>query len=160
SWSDNPTRTITGFDSTGLPLGPPVTYTNAYTAGLNPLLSPVLPSQTDTTPRNFTWNAGVVRELHKHVQLDLSYLTSPASYLFTVEPFTGAVNQPSFLGLTNTGSSLYHEMAVTLDYKLHRADQIKATYIWSHSRGSLNSLSSVMIPFAAPVIRPNVYGIL
>src|SRR5215469_2393665 len=62
NWSDNPARTITGFDATGVPLGPPVTYTNAYTAGFNPLVSPVLPSQTDTTPRNFTWNAGVVRE--------------------------------------------------------------------------------------------------
>ena len=160
NWSDNPARTITGFDAAGVPLGPPVTYTNAYTAGFNPLVSPVLPSQTDTTPRNFTWNAGVVRELHKNLQLDLGYLTSHASYLFTVEPFTGALNQPSYLGLTNRGSSLYHEMAVTLDYKFRRTDQVKATYIWSQARGSLNSLSSVMIPFAAPVIRPDVYGIL
>jgi hypothetical protein len=32
--------------------------------------------------------------------------------------------------------------------------------IFGAGRGDLNNLSNVMIPFAAPVIRPNVYGIL
>jgi len=161
SWSANPARTITEYETTGVPVAPPVTtYTNAYTAGLNPLVSPVLPTQPNTTPRNFTWNVGVVRELRKNLQLELGYLNSHASYLFTVEPFTAAANQQSFLGLTNTGSSLYHEMEATVDFKLRRKDQLKATYIWSQARGSLNSLSSVMIPFAAPVIRQDIYGIL
>src|SRR5208283_2002601 len=63
NWAANPSRTITDYDTNGAPAAPPVTYTNAYTAGLNPLVSPALPSQPGTTPRNFTWNAGVVREL-------------------------------------------------------------------------------------------------
>ena len=92
-------------------VAPPVTYTNAYTAGLNPLVSPVLPTQPNTTPRNFTWNAGMVRELRKNLQLELSYLHSHTSYLFEVEPFTAAAaSDESFMALTNTGSSMYHEM--------------------------------------------------
>jgi hypothetical protein len=160
NWANNPARTITQFDIAGLPLGPPVTYTNAYTAGLNPLTSPVLPSQPDTTPRNVTWNLGVVRELRKNLQLDVGYLNSRTSYLFVVEPFTAASPAaPSYMGLTNDGSSKYHELETSVHYTFGES-QLKASYIWSHARGDLNNLSSIMIPFAAPVVRPNVYGIL
>jgi hypothetical protein len=159
NWADNPARTITQFNAAGLPIGPPVTYTNVYTAGLNPLSSTVLPSQPDTTPRNITWNLGAVRELHKNLQLDVGYLNSHTSYLFLVEPFTAAssANQ-SFMGLTNTGSSKYQELETSVRYTFRDSDQLKASYIWSQSQGDLNNLSTTMIPFAAPVIRPNVYG--
>jgi hypothetical protein len=161
NWADNPARTITQFDTSGLPIAPPVTYTNVYTAGLNPLASPVLPAQPHTTPRNVTWNFGAVRELRKNMKLDVSYLNSRTSYLFVVEPFTAAApTGESFLGLTNTGSSEYHELEASVHYTFRGSDQFKASYIWSHARGDLNNLSSVMIPFAAPVFRPNVYGIL
>jgi Carboxypeptidase regulatory-like domain len=161
NWSANPTRTITDFETAGVPTAPPVTYTNAYTAGLNPLVSPVLPTQPSTTPRNFTWNAGMVRELRKNLHLELSYLNSHTSYLFVVEPFTAAaVSDESFMALTNTGSSMYHEMEASVRFRFHQSDQLKVSYIWSQARGDLNSLSSVMIPFDLPVIRPDVYGIL
>jgi hypothetical protein len=161
NWADNPARTITQFDPSGMPIAPPVTYINAYTAGLNPLASPVLPPQPNTTPRNVTWNAGAVRELRKNMKLDVSYLNSRTNYLFVVEPFTAAApTDESFLGLTNTGSSNYHELEASVHYTFRDSDQFKASYIWSHARGDLNNLSSVMIPFVAPVFRPNVYGIL
>jgi hypothetical protein len=161
NWAANPSRTITEFNNSGLPIGPPITYTNVYTAGLNPLVSPSLSQQPDTTPRNVTWNLGVVRELHKNLQLDVSYLNSRTSYLFVVEPFTAASpTEASYMGLTNTGSSKYHELEASVHYTFRVSDQLKASYIWSHARGDLNNLSSTMIPFAAPVLRPDVYGIL
>lgn len=161
NWSANPTRTITEFDTAGVPTAPPVTYANAYTGSLNPLLSPDLPNQPNTTPRNFTWNAGIVRELRKNLLLELSYLNSHTSYLFVVEPFTGAApGEESFMALTNTGSSLYDELEASVHYTFRDSDQLKASYTRSRARGDLNNLSSVYIPFAAPVIRPDVYGIL
>jgi hypothetical protein len=161
NWAANPTRTITSFDTAGIPTAAPISYTNAYTAGLNPLVSPVLPAAPGTTPRNFTWNAGVVRELHKNLLLDVSYINSHTSYLFLVQPFTAAApNGDSFMALTNTGSSLYREFEASVHYTFHERDQVHASYIWSRTRGDLNNLSSVFIPFAAPVVRPDVYGIL
>jgi hypothetical protein len=161
NWGDNPARTITQFDTSGAPIAPPVTYTNAYAAGLNPLSSPVLPSKPSSTPRNVTYNAGVVRQLHKNLQLDLGYLDSRTSYLFVVQPFTAASpGDPSYMGLTNTGSTKYHELEATVRYTFGASNQLKASYIWSHARGDLNNLSNIMIPFAAPVVRPDVYGIL
>ena len=161
NWAGNPTQTITEYGTTGVPSAPPVTYTNAYTAGLNPLVSPVSPTQPSTTPRNFTWNAGIVRDLRKNLQFELSYLHSHTSYLFEVEPFTAAAaSDQSFMALTNTGSSMYHEMEASVHDRFRQSDQVNASYIWSRARGDLNSLSNVMIPFAAPVIRPDVYGVL
>jgi hypothetical protein len=77
-----------------------------------------------------------------------------------VDPFTAAAGSESFIGLTNTGASHYREMEATMRYSFRERDQVNASYIWSRSRGDLNSLSNVYIPFAAPVIRPDVYGIL
>ena len=156
----NPTRVITPFDAAGLPSGLPVTYANAYAGGMNPLNASALPSQPGTTPRNLTWNAGVERELRKNVFLRVGYIDSHTTYLFAENPFTGAPGAQSFLALTNTGSSHYRELENTVHFTFRRNDEVNVSYIWSRTRGDLNNLSSVLIPFAQPVIRPNVYGIL
>jgi hypothetical protein len=156
----NPTRIVNEFDPTGAPIGPSVSYTNVYAGSFNPLFAPSLPRQPGTTPRNITWNAEVNRELRKNLWLRVGYLDSHATYLFVVEPFTSATGGDSFMGLTNTGSSHYRELEATAHYNFRERDQINASYLWSSTRGDLNSLSNVYIPFAAPVIRPNLYGIL
>ena len=156
----NPTRVITPFDAAGLPSGLPVTYTNTYAGGMNPLTASALPSQPGTTPRNLTWNIEVERELRRNVSLRVGYIDSHTTYLFTVNPFTAAPGAQSYLALTNTGSSHYRELESTVHFTFHRNDEVNVSYIWSRTRGDLNNLSSVLIPFAQPVIRPNVYGIL
>jgi Carboxypeptidase regulatory-like domain len=158
-FSGNPTQVVTPYNA-GVPSGLPVAYTNAYVGGLNPLTASGLPSQTDTTPRNLTWNVQVEQELRKNMFLRVGYLDSHTSYLFTVHPFTAPVGQQSFLALANTGSSHYRELETTLHFTIHGNHEVNASYIRSQTRGDLNNLSSVLIPFEQPVIRPNVYGIL
>jgi len=156
----NPTQVITPFSAAGLPGVLPVTYTNAYVGGLNPLTPGGLPSQPDTTPRNLTWNVEVEHELRKSWFLRVGYIDSHTTYLFTVNPFTAAAGAQSFLALMNTGSSHYRELESTLHLTFHGTDEINVSYIRSRTRGDLNNLSAVLIPFEQPVIRPNVYGIL
>jgi Carboxypeptidase regulatory-like domain len=160
NFAANPTRTITEYDPAGVQIGSPVTYTNVYVGRVDPLVSTNFPSQPGTTPRNFTWNGQVQQELRRNLNLRVGYLDSHTSYLFNVVPFTSTTGGESFMGLTNTGSSHYRELETTLHYKFGERDQVNASYVWSQARGNLNSLSSIFIPFAAPVIRPNVYGIL
>jgi hypothetical protein len=156
----NPTRVVSMFGPTGQLIGPPVTYTNAYVGGMNPLANGILPQGPGTTPRNFTWSLEGDRELRRNVVLRVGYIDSHTTYLFLVNPFTGAPGENSFLGLTNTGSSHYREVESTVRFTVHQNNEVNASYIWSRSRGDLNNLSDVMIPFLQPVIRPNVYGIL
>ena len=156
----NPTRVVSLFDSTGQLVGPPVTYTNAYVGGTNPLNGGILSRGPGTTPRNFTWNIEGDRELLRNVVLRVGYIDSHTTYLFVVNPFTGAAGENSFLGLTNTGSSHYRELESTVRFSVHEHNEVNASYIWSRTLGDLNNLSDVMIPFLQPVIRSNVYGIL
>jgi Carboxypeptidase regulatory-like domain len=156
----NPTRVVSQFDPTGQLIGPPVTYTNAYVGGVNPLTTGILPQGPGTTPRNFTWNVEGDRELRRNVVLRVGYIDSHTTYIFLVNPFTGAPGENSFLGLTNTGSSHYREVESTVRFTVHKNNEVNASYIWSRLRGDLNNLSDVTIPFLEPVIRPNVYGIL
>jgi hypothetical protein len=155
----NPTQVITPFNQ-GLPTGPPVAYTNVYTAGQNPLTAGALPGGPDTTPRNFTWNVAIEHELKKNWILRVGYLDSHTTYLFTENPFTAPAGGQSFLALANTGSSRYHELETGLHFAFRHTDEVNVSYIWSRTRGDLNNLSAVQIPFLQPVIRPNVYGIL
>jgi hypothetical protein len=155
----NPTQVITPFNA-GLPIGPPVAYTNVYAGGQNPLTGSALPSGSDTTPRNLTWNVQVEHELKKNWILRLGYLDSHSTYLFTENPFTAPAGGQSFLALANTGSSHYHEVETGLHFAFHHTDEANVSYIWSRTRGDLNELSAVQVPFLQPVIRPNVYGIL
>jgi carboxypeptidase family protein/TonB-dependent receptor-like protein len=161
NFAANPTRTVSFFDATGTTLlAPPITYTNVFVGDQNPLEPASLPREPQTTPRNFTWNAEVVHKLRSNVLLRAAYLESHTTYLFEVNPFTGPPGAGSFLGLTNTASSRYHEAEVTGHFSFREHDEVNASYIWSRTRGDLNNLSSVLIPFEQPVIRPNVYGIL
>ncbi|HZS71146.1 MAG TPA: hypothetical protein VFA13_04870, partial [Candidatus Acidoferrum sp.] len=157
-FTENPARTITLFDA-GAPIGVPITYANAYTGRTDPRSGAALPGQPDTTPRNFTWSSEVERELPKDVRLRVGYIDSHTTYLFIVQPFTGLPGAPSFLGLTNAGSSHYREVETTVRFTVREHNEINASYVWSRTRGDLNDLSSLLVPFAAPVIRPNVYGI-
>ena len=158
-YSANPAQVITPYGLGGIPSGPSVTYANVYVGGLNPLTAASLPSQPDTTPRNLTWNVQFERALRKNMFLRIGYVDSHTSYLFTVDPFTAAAGQ-SFLALANTGSSHYRELENTLHFTVHGSNEVNVSYIRSQTRGDLNNLSSVFIPFQQPVIRPNVYGIL
>jgi Carboxypeptidase regulatory-like domain len=156
----NPTRVVSQFDPAGQLSGPPVTYTNAYVGSTDPLNTGILPRGPGTTPRNFTWNIEGDRALGRNVILRVGYIDSHTTYLFVVNPFTGAPGENSFLGLTNTGSSHYRELESTVHLTVHEHNEVNASYVWSRTRGDLNNLSSVMIPFLEPVIRPNVYGIM
>jgi hypothetical protein len=158
-FASNPTRVVSQYDLTGQPVGLPVTYTNAYVGNLNPLTGTPLPQEPGTTPRNVTWNVGADHQLRRNILLRVGYIDSHTTYLFVANPFTATVGQ-SFLGLQNNGASHYRELESTVHFTVRGNNEVNASYIRSQTRGDLNNLSSVFVPFAQPVIRPNVYGIL
>jgi hypothetical protein len=159
-FSQNPARAITLFNTLSQPIGPPVTFNYAYVGNMNPLSGASLPQEPGTAPKNLTWNVEVDRQVRKNVIARVSYIDSHTTNVFAINPFQGAVGTPSFIGLTNQGSAHYHEVEATVHFTFRKRDEANASYIWSRSRGDLNNLSNVMIPFAQPVIVPNVYGIL
>jgi carboxypeptidase family protein len=159
-FTNNPTRTVSLFDTQGVLIGAPITYQNAYIR-VKENGQQVVPSndRLASTPYNLTWNLEADREIFPHLVLRLSYLFSRTFSEFTINPLNVAGQPPSLL-LSNTGASRYHEFETTLRYHASEKLDVNFSYVNSLARGDLNTLTALYVPFEQPVIRPNAFGTL
>ena len=159
-FTQNPTRTVTLYDTEGTPLGPAVTYQNYYLK-FNEQGNSIVPTgeKLGSTPYNVTWNAEFDQEFRPGVVGRVSYLASRTSNEFTVDPkLVSSTN--GLLLLSNRGASRYHELETTLRVRPRASADINISYVQSAARGDLNTMSSVFVPYEQPVIRPNLFATL
>jgi len=157
---DNPTRVITFFDASGAVTGEPELLQNTYLASDLSSGAQTTQRAPGTSPRTFTWNVEVERELRQDLNLRLSYRDSQTRDLFIVDPVINIAAGTSMLGLTNTGSSHYRQFEAAIHSRPFRRSELSISYVWSRGRGDLNTLSDTFIPFEQPLIRPNASGVL
>jgi len=153
---NNPTRVVSFYDETGSLFQPPLVFQNAYVARVPGRGFVETNSNLQTSPRNFTWNFEVNREIRRGLMVRASYLYSHTQDLYVVTPLAGASGSPSLLGLAHSGGSHYHELETTLHYRTSERSELNVSYIHSRARGNANTLSNVFVPFEQPVIRPDV----
>ena len=153
---DNPTRVVSLYDGSGSPIFPPVVFQNAYVTPLPGRGFVQTGRNLDTSPRNFTWNFEVAREIRRNVMVRASYLYSHTQDLYFVTPLATDYGSRLLLGLANTGGSHYHEFEATVHYKAGERSELNVSYVRSKARGNLNTLSNIYVPFETPVIRPDV----
>lgn len=153
----NPIRVVTLFDAAGNPLGPATTYTNACGRTTRGTLS-LLPdcSTLGSTPYNVTGKVELDHQIRTHVALRFSFLSSRTLREFIVDPTTFAGRD--LLLLSNRGSTRYQEFETTLTYHAENGSRLNISYVHSRSRGDLNALSQIYVPFEQPVIRPDLFG--
>jgi hypothetical protein len=157
---DNPTRVVSFFDPSGTMIGEPILLPNTYlqsNGGSDPQISSRIPR---TSPRTFTWSVEVEREIRRNFSVKVSYLESQTRNLFVVDPSIDATGSNSMLALANTGAARYRRVEATIHARPFERGDLNVSYIWSRSRGDLNTLSDTYMPFEQPVIRPNVSAIL
>ena len=155
---DNPTRVMSFYDGAGALAGSPLAFQNAYVAGVPGGGLARVGRHLDTSPRNYTWNFEVDREVWRSTVIRVSYLYSQTQDLYVVAPLAGGSRAPSLLGLANTGGSHYHELEATVHYRSSERSELNVSYVRSHARGDLNTLADVFVPFEQPVIRPDITG--
>ncbi len=150
------TRTVT-FTS-GPFANQPITLQNTY---LPPGSSSAGPDDPGNSPRTVTYNAETEMEVRKDLTVRLTYYETHTTDLFIVNPVLPApgASPAGFLVLQNTGTSNYRQAQISARYRASERAELNASYAWSQARGDLNSLSDTYIPFEAPVLRRNVYGI-
>ena len=150
------TRTLTF--SSGPFAGQPVLLQNTY---LPPGSNSAGPDDPGNSPRTITWNTEIEAEVRKNLTVRLSYYETHTTNLFVVDPMLPAPGAApaGFLVLKNTGTSNYRQAQISARYRAGERAELNASYAWSQARGDLNSLSDTYIPFEAPVLRPNTYGI-
>jgi hypothetical protein len=158
-WTQNLTRVVTYYDTLGNPLGPPIVLRNFYEK--KDEHGTVVPSNNrlGSTPFNLTWNVEVDREIRSNVIARVNYLSSRSYQEFIINPLYNDPGGPVLL-LNNTGASRYHELETTLRVNAGEKADFNISYVYSLSRGDLNTLSAVFVPFEQPVIRPDAFGAL
>ncbi len=158
-FTGNPTRVISQYDPSGQPVGNTIAFENEYIAnGSGPIASRIRHTP-NTSARSFVTSAEVDRELWTGAVFRLSYVHSTTRDLFVISPFGGEGGTPGVLGLLNTGRENYSQAEATLRFHPIKDGDLSVSYIWSRSRGDLNTLGDVFIPFEQPVIRSNAYGV-
>jgi Carboxypeptidase regulatory-like domain len=159
-FTDNPARLISFFGPSGSLIGEPILLRNAYL--LSRPGAPIQFVQTNpgTSPRTFSAHVELERELTRNLSMTLSYLNSETEHLFILNPLISSTAGGSLLGLANDGSSHYDQFDVTVHARPLEHSELNFSYVWSRSRGDLNTLSDLFVPFEQPVIRPNVSGVL
>ena len=153
---ENPTRVVSLYDPTGALLGEPVTYQNTYLTAVPGRGFVATNQNPDSSPRNFTANIEIERELRRNVVARVKYLYSQTQDLYVVDPLTAAAGGSAWLGLAANGGSHYHQLEASLHYQAGERSELNAAYVHSGVRGDLNALSDVYVPFEEPVIRPDV----
>ena len=155
-FTQNLTRVVTYYDTLGNPLGPPIVLRNFYEKKDEHGI--VVPSNNrlDSTPFNLTWNVEMDQEIRPNVMARVNYLSSRSYEEFIVNPLYNAPGGPVLL-LSNTGASRYHELETTLRVRARENADFNISYVYSLSRGDLNTLSAVYVPFEQPVIRPDFF---
>jgi hypothetical protein len=158
-FTQNLTRVLTYYDEQGNPLGSPIVLENYYQEKKENGI--VVPSHNrlGSTPFNLTWNMELDREIRPDVVARVSFLSSRSFEEFIVNPLNSSPSGPLLL-LSNTGASRYQELEGTLRVRTRQRADINVSYVHSLSRGDLNTLSQVYVPFEEPVIRPNYFATL
>jgi hypothetical protein len=158
-FAGNPRRIISEYGLSGQAIGNAVAFENEYIANGNGPIESRFRHSPNTSARSFVTSAEVDRALWTGAVLRLGYVHSTTRELFVIAPMDGVGSAPSVLGLTNSGRENYSEAEATLRFHPVKEGDLSISYIWSRSRGDLNTLGDIFIPFEQPVIRPNVYGI-
>ncbi len=114
----------------------------------------------NNSPRTFTWNVEAEAPLRKNLSLRVGYYETHTSNLFLLNPILPVGGGTSgFMVMENTGTSNYRQAQLTARYRPSERNEFNVSYAWSSARGDLNTLADTFLPFQAPVIRPNAYGV-
>ena len=151
----NPTRVASFYGESGSLLQPPIVFQNTYLDQAPGGAFVPVGRDLHTSPRNFTGNFEVDRQILRGMVFRASYLYSQTQNLYVVNPVQGLTGGSSLLGLANNGGSHYHEFEASLHYHPTERSELNVSYVRSHARGDLNALSDVYVPLEEPVIRPN-----
>ena len=158
-FAGNPVRIVSEFGIDGEVLGPQVAFQNAYVDnGSGPITSRIRHAP-NTSSRSVVESAELDRLLWQGATLRIAYIHSSTRNMFVVDPVIGTGSLPSVLELVNSGRDNYSEADATLRFHPIAGSELNVSYTWSRSRGDLNTLTDIFVPFEQPIIRPNLSGV-
>lgn len=153
-----PTRIITDYGADGLPLGPPVTYTNVIGVANGPKSFFVHGEQVAGafSPRGATWNAQFERIVNSHLRFRTVFIDnrSVGLIVFTPEAVTGGDQ----IVLNGNGYGRYWQGELTAKVSWGSGSQLVFSWVRSRSRGDLNGFDTFLGNFPGALVHNNLYS--
>jgi Carboxypeptidase regulatory-like domain/TonB dependent receptor len=111
------------------------------------------------TPRSVRWSLQLDQGITKELTVRFGYLKRTLKNDLLFEPFVDANNGARIL-LNSRGRSSYDEFQFVTSYKKPGLGQWNASYVFSHSKGDLNTADKIYGDTPSFVLRPNQYSAL
>jgi hypothetical protein len=140
-----PTRTVTNYALDGTTIiGVPVFYTPQIDGTLK-------------TPRSVRWSLQVDQGITKELTVRFGYLSRKLKNDLLFEP-SAAINNSASIFLNSNGRSNYKEFQFVASYNKPGFGQWNASYVFSRSKGDLNTVDKIYSDTPNFVLRPNQYA--
>lgn len=156
-----PIRTITYYDpNTGVPLGPPITYTDVIgnVAGPKSFLVRGQRISGDFSPRGTTLNFQLEHAFSNSLNVRAVYLNNRSVGLIELEP--DVLGTAPELVMNGSGSSTYRQLELTGRYRIKQGQELIFSYTRSRAQGDLNTYDNFVGNFPEPILRPDIYSAL
>ena len=155
-----PQQTITTYNSSGVPVGPPVQYVNltSQAAQSNFPFIDQSPKSGNFAPYSVAWNVAFERAVNRFLLLRVKYLQSHEQDMITLQPEV-IQNQNAFvLGASGWAQTRQAEFTARIGEVSNR--QFFFSYVRQYAYGDINDANSYLGNYPFPVVRQNLIASL
>lgn len=155
-----PQQTITTYNSSGVPVGPPVEYMNLTAEQAKSTFPFVERSQKsgNFAPYSIAWNVALERTVNRFLLFRVKYLQSHEQDMLTLQPEV-IQNQHAFvLGASGSARTRQTEFTARIGAASNR--QFFFSYVRQYAYGDINAASSYLGNTPFPVVRGNLMASL
>ncbi len=153
AFNSYPQQTITTYNSSGVPVGPPVQYLN-LTAQAAQSAFPFIDSAQKNgnfAPYSVAWNAAFERSVNRFLLLRVKYLQSHEQGMITLRPEV-IQNQNAFvLGASGSAHTRQAEFTARIGAASNR--QFFFSYVRQYAHGDISDANSYLGNYPFPVVR-------
>ena len=160
AFSSYPQQAITTYNSSGVPVGPPVQYINltAQAAQSNFPFIDSAQKSGNFAPYSVSWNVAFEREVNRFLLLRVKYLQSHEQDMITLQPEV-IQNQNAFV-LGASGSAQTRQAEFTARIGAASSRQFFFSYVRQYAHGDISDANSYLGNFPFPVVRDSLIASL
>jgi len=153
AFSNYPEQTITTYNSSGVPVGPPVQYINLTAQAAQSSFPFIHSAQKDGNfaPYSVAWNVAFERAVNRYLLLRMKYLQSHEQGMITLQPEV-IQNQNAFvLGASGQAHTRQAEFTARIGAASNR--QFFFSYVRQYAYGNISDANSYLGNYPFPVVR-------
>ncbi len=160
AFNSYPQQTITTYNSSGTPVGPPVQYLNLTSQEAQSSFSLVDRSRKsgNFAPFSVAWNAGLERRVNHLLLLRVKYLQGQEQDMITLQPEV-IQNQNAFV-LGGSGWAHTHQTEFTARIGAASNRRFFFSYVRQYAYGEVNDANSYLGNYPFSVVRNNIVASL